>query len=60
MMPMALAMLFFEQRVLVNLFVTEDRAPAVVRSRVVRVGMPLQTARPLRSTHPLGELFRRR
>jgi exosortase len=60
MMPLALAMLFFEQRVLVNLFVTEDRAPAVVRSRVVRVGLPLQPARPLRSTHPLGELFRRR
>ncbi|NDC62454.1 MAG: exosortase/archaeosortase family protein [Planctomycetia bacterium] len=60
MMPMALAMLFFEQRVLLNLFVTEDRAPAVVRSQVLRVGVPLQPARPLRPATARFEPFRRR
>jgi exosortase/archaeosortase family protein len=45
MMPMALCMLFMEQKVLTHLVTLEDHSPAVVRSRAYS-GLPLQAARP--------------
>jgi exosortase len=45
MMPMALAMLFMEQKVLTHLVTLEDHSPAVVRSRSYSA-LPLQAARP--------------
>jgi exosortase len=54
MMPMALSMLFMEQKLLNHLVTLENLAPAVVRSRSASA-MPLQAARP----HPF-RLFRLR